>query len=105
MKTKYSNDNIIERNRLVRDTLCCPHCDEKLEKWEVPDTPFVEWSSEYQYICFNDDCPYFSEGWSVMAAQDAPCSYRFMYDPESGGCHSVPVMTKDALREYIVHTA
>ena len=88
----------------MKDTLLCPHCDEKLQKREVLETPFIELASKFQYISINDECPYFAEGWGVMAAQDNPCSYRFMYDPESGACYLVPVMTNDALREYIVHT-
>ena len=104
MNNRVTSEELRERNQRVKDTLCCPHCNEKLEKWEVPETPFVEWASEFHYICFNDECPYFNEGWSVMAAQNNPCSYRFMYDPSSGGCHSIPVPTKDALRENIVQT-
>ncbi len=103
MDTLFTSEQIEERIRNVKDTLHCPHCDVALEKWRVPDAPFVEWSSEYQYICFNDECPYFQDGWSVMASQRNACSYRFMYDPASGGCHPIPVLSEDALRESIVH--
>jgi hypothetical protein len=88
----------------VKATLRCPHCDAKLEKWEVPDSPFTEWASDFQYICFNDECPYFKGGWRVMACQRKSCSYPFMCDPPSGGFHAIPVLTKEALRENIVNT-
>jgi hypothetical protein len=105
MQFHFSREDTQQRTRQVKDTLRCPHCDGKLDKWEVPDTPFIEWASEFQYICFNDDCPYFKGGWRVMASQRNACSYRFMYDPSSGGCHAIPVLTNEALRENIVHTA
>jgi hypothetical protein len=104
MNSRCSAEELQQRTRQVKETLCCPHCDSRLEKWEVPDTPFIEWASEFQFICFNDECPYFEGGWSVMGSQDNACSYRFMYDPESGGCHAIPVLTKEALREHIVPT-
>ncbi len=101
MQTAFNSEEVVERTRGVKTTLRCPHCDGNLAKWQVPDTPFVEWSSEFQYICFNDECPYFEGGWNVMGSIGGGCSYRFMYDPDSGGCHPIPVPSKEALREYI----
>jgi SAM-dependent methyltransferase len=100
-----SEEEIGERKARIKDTLRCPYCDEMLEKWEVPDTPFVEWPSEFQFICFNDECAYFLGGWSTMASQGNPCSYRFMYDPLTDGCHPIPVLSRDALREGIVRSS
>ena len=97
-------NEIAAGNRRVKETLRCPHCDERLSKWEVPDSPFNEWSSEFQYICFNDSCAYFVEGWATLAAQGAFGSYRFMYDPSTDGCHPVAVLTPSALREGVVHS-
>jgi hypothetical protein len=99
---RFSEEEIRQRKGGVKETLRCPFCDEKLEKWEVPDTPFIEWSSEFQYLCFNDRCSYFLAGWTTMSAQGNPCSYRFMYDPPTDGCHSVTVLTTYALRDGIV---
>jgi SAM-dependent methyltransferase len=90
------------RKHEVANTLRCPHCENLLCQWLVPQTPFVEWSSTYQFICFNDQCPHYVLGWEVFAKQGIPGSYRFMYDPDSGGCHSVPVLTPTALRASIV---
>jgi SAM-dependent methyltransferase len=98
----FSEEEIQKRKRQIHQTLRCPYCDAMLEKWQVPDTPFIEWPSEFQYICFNDDCAYFLGGWAAMAAQGNPCSYRFMYDPPTDGCHPIPVLSPQALRDGIV---
>lgn len=90
------------RKRVIADTLQCPHCEQPLSRWQVPQTPFVEWSSTFQFICFNDDCPYYVRGWKTFENQGIPGSYRFMYDPDSNSCHSVPVLTPTALRASIV---
>lgn len=52
----------------------------------------------------SDDCPYYAGGWSALTRQGNPGSYRFMYDPDSGTCHAVPVPTPGALRDSIVAT-
>jgi len=90
------------RRTRVGVTLRCPHCGHRLARWRVPHTPFTQWSSEHQHICFNDDCPHYVRGWTALAVQGNPGSYRFMFDPGSGGCHSVPVLTPLSLRESIV---
>ena len=90
------------RNRSVGDTLRCPHCDERLAKWRVPESPFNEWPSEFQYICFNDKCSYFVSGWNTMAAQVNLGSYRFMFDPLIGGCYPVAVLDHETLKDGIV---
>lgn len=93
----------IERKKTeVKDTLCCPHCDTPLKKWEVPQSQFLEWPNEYFYICFNDECPYFVRGWDAMAAQGNDCSYRLMYDPLTDSCQPAPVQSHMALRDGII---
>jgi hypothetical protein len=95
-------DRIAARKLEVKDTLCCPYCEQALSKWEVPDSPFNEWPGDFQYICFNDECPYFVHGWNTMSAQGSFGSYRFMHDPTTGGCHPVAVLTLEALTDGIV---
>ena len=98
----FNEDEIAARRRRVKETFRCPYCDEKLAKWRVPDSPFNEWPSEFQYICFNDECAYFVGGWGTMASQGNPCSYRLMYDPLTDGCHPIAVLSPNALRDGIV---
>jgi hypothetical protein len=95
-------DAIAARKRLMRETLRCPHCDRILTKWKVPESPFNEWPSEFQFICFNDACDYFVRGWATMAAQRNFGSYRFMYDPSTSGCYAVTVLSPKSLRDGIV---
>ena len=97
----FDRDEIAARKRRVNETLCCPYCDGKLAKWQVPDSPFNEWPSEFQFICFNDACDYFVRGWATMAAQRNFGSYRFMYDPSTSGCYAVTVLSPKSLREGI----
>jgi len=85
----------------VKDTLCCPYCDEKLKKWMVPQTPFTMWPNEFMYVCFNDECRYFKNGWDVLAAQGMPGTYRFMFNSETNGCLSAPVLNAGAMKDGI----
>ncbi|MEJ5301057.1 MAG: methyltransferase domain-containing protein [Thermodesulforhabdaceae bacterium] len=81
----------------------CPYCGEKLKKWLVPLTPFTEWDTEYFYICFNDNCPYFLRGWMAMLKQgNLGFSYRFRFNPKSSGIDAMPVPHPNAYRESIV---
>jgi SAM-dependent methyltransferase len=92
-----------ENRKKVKETLQCPYCGEKLQKWAVPQGPFTEWDNEFMYICFNDSCPYLVRGWEVMGRQGNPgISYRCMYYPEKDVCMPVPVFSLQALRESIV---
>jgi SAM-dependent methyltransferase len=92
-----------ENKKKVKETLQCPYCGKKLQKWAVPQGPFTEWDNEFMYICFNDNCPYLIRGWEVMGRQGNPgISYRCMYYPEKDVCLPVPVFSLQALRESIV---
>jgi len=98
----FNEEEIEQRKRRVKVTFRCPYCDERLAKWEVADSPYIEWPSEFQYICFNDQCAYFLGGWGAMATQGNPCSYRFMYDPPTDGRHPIPVLSREALKDGII---
>ena len=97
-------EELEKKKRLVKDTLCCPHCDQKLKKWEVPDNPFCQtWDNEFMYICFNDECGYFERGWEHMRKNfDKTLSYRFMYNPVKKTCMPMPVPSYRALKEGIM---
>jgi SAM-dependent methyltransferase len=95
--------DLLEREKMVKETLQCPHCGEPMKKWAVPQGPFTEWDNEFMYICFNDACPYLVRGWEVMEKQgNWGISYRCMYHPEKDVCMPVPVPSLGALRESIV---
>ena len=47
----------------------CPHCDKEMKLWEVPPISFSDglgWGSPYLFLCFNDECPLYVQGWKDM---------------------------------------
>ena len=95
----YSVEELERRKKEVKDTRCCPYCGERLGKWGVPLTLFTEWPNEYFYVCFNDECPYFVNGWNAMSEQGNPCSYRLMYDDITDSCGPIPVFNNTMIKE------
>jgi len=85
---------------MQEDKTICPYCHRKMSKWNTP--AFSTWTAEYFYVCFNDECPYFVEGWEHMQNNlQVNYSYRHRYDPETGQTGPLPVWSKKALREDI----
>lgn len=79
----------------------CPHCGQPMLKWRVPD--LTTWGSEFQYICFNDECPYYVRGWKWMQERfQVSGSYRHRMDPVTGEQGPIPVWSANALRDRIV---
>ena len=101
---RMSEETLEKKKKAVKKTLRCPHCDEKLKKWEVPDNPFCQtWDNDFMYICFNDACPYFVRGWDRMYREtNQGMSYRLMYNPENDRCMPIPVPTHLALKDGIM---
>jgi len=101
---RLDKDDLKRKEKAVGKTLCCPHCGERLLKWEVPDNPFCQtWDNDFMYICFNDLCPYYVRGWDLMYKEtNKMMSYRFMYNPEKDCCKPIPVPSPRALKEGII---
>lgn len=79
----------------------CQHCGSRLEKWRVPED--ATWSEEFFFVCFNDDCPYYQQGWAWMKQQyNQHASYRYAVNPVTGGSLPLPVWSASATREMIV---
>ena len=75
----------------------CPHCGLEMVRWENP--PLSTWTGDFQYVCFNDECPYFVRGWEWMRQSlNVNASYRFRLDPETGETGALAVWSKDALK-------
>lgn len=79
----------------------CPRCGSRLKKWLVPEE--ATWNEEYFYVCFNDECPYYQDGWAWMRSQfNQEASYRYAINPVTGACLPIPVWSDSATREMIV---
>jgi len=79
----------------------CPHCKKRLSKWRVPDES--SWAEEFFYVCFNDDCTYYKNGWSWMKERyNQNSSYRYALNPTTNGSSPLPVWSDSATREMIV---
>ena len=86
---------------MAETRLTCRHCGTRLSKWEVPDG--ASWDEEFFFVCFNDDCPYYQNGWTWMMEEYArEASYRYMVNPTTGAAAPLPVWSDTATREMIV---
>lgn len=86
---------------MADSTLSCPHCESILKKWLVPDG--TSWNDEFFFVCFNDDCSYYKDGWAWMMEQYSQnASYRYMLNPSTGGSSMLPVWSDTAIRNMIV---
>lgn len=79
----------------------CPHCGQTMSQWQS--TPELSWESDFQFVCFNDECPYYARGWEWMESQyHVHASYRHRLDPNSGKSGPLPVWSPQALKDRII---
>jgi hypothetical protein len=79
----------------------CPHCGDPLQAFELPEQG--GWDSPFHAACFNDDCPYYTQGWEWMESQyGVKASYRYRIDPASGHASPLAVWSRDAIKDRIL---
>lgn len=75
----------------------CPHCEKDMTLWEVPPINFSDglgWGTPYLFICFNDECPSYRQGWDHLEkTMEAPASYRCINEPGQKNFEYMPVFS------------
>ena len=100
-----TKEQVLERI-LTKPKPKCPHCGEEMNLWEVPPVNVADglgWGTPYLYICFNDDCPCYRQGWDHMKehyAQNA--SYRSINYPGTQTFEIIPVFSRIGGRGQII---
>ncbi|MFH1132282.1 MAG: hypothetical protein V1754_13170 [Pseudomonadota bacterium] len=79
----------------------CPHCGGSLQAFEVPEAG--GWDLPFQLACFNDECPYYRDGWNWMWEQyQVKASYRYRVNPKTNTASPIAVWSKTALLDRII---
>ena len=82
---------------LSQDKPKCPHCGTEMIIWEVPPFNFSDglgWGTPYLFICFNDECSLYANGWKNMEENYSQCaSYRCMNYPGTKQFECIPVFS------------
>ena len=75
----------------------CPHCNKEMTLWEVPQINFSDglgWGSPYLFVCFNDNCPSYVNGWDdLKETMEHQASYRCMQQPGNTNFDYMPVFS------------
>jgi len=84
----------------------CPHCGEEMSLWEVPPVNVGDglgWGTPYLYICFNDNCSCYQQGWDHMKENYAQsASYRSMNYPGTQTFEIIPVFSSMGGRGQVI---
>lgn len=84
----------------------CPHCGEEMNLWEVPPITVGDglgWGTPYLYICFNDNCSCYQQGWDHMKENYAQtASYRCMNYPGTETFEILPVFSSMGGRGQVI---
>jgi hypothetical protein len=77
----------------------CPYCGEKMRIWACGEAGLGcggRWGSPYLFICDNDECSLFADGWEHMReSYGRPVSYRCIRYPDSGRTEAMAVYSFD----------
>ena len=82
---------------LSQEKPLCPHCGNAMTIWEVPPFDFADglgWGTPYLFVCFNDECSLYVQGWANMEENYAQCaSYRCINYPGTEQFQCIPVFS------------
>ena len=75
----------------------CPYCGKEMMIWEVPPFSFSDglgWGTPYLFICFNDECPLYVQGWEDLEENYAQhASVRCLNYPGTQQFEFIPVFS------------
>jgi hypothetical protein len=84
----------------------CPNCDTEMNLWEVPNIAMGDglgWGTPYLFICFNDNCPMYVNGWDNIKDNYAHnASYRCMSFPGTTQFECIPVFSPEGAKGQII---
>lgn len=91
-----TKDEMLEKY-LKMDKPLCPHCETNMTLWEVPPINFSDglgWGTPYLYVCFNDECSSYKQGWEHMSeTMESHSSYRCYVEPGQKNFEYMPVFS------------
>ena len=89
------------------DVKVCPHCKEDLSCCEAPPIHVGDglgWGSDILFICLNDGCSVFLNGWKTIEEQYGHhSSYRYMELPDSKEKNYMMVGNADAFKACVIN--
>ncbi len=84
----------------------CPHCNQKMSCCEAPPVHVGDglgWGSEVLFICLNDHCSLFLNGWeAVELTYGHRASFRYMELPDSKEGNVMMVGNSDAFKASVI---
>jgi predicted RNA-binding Zn-ribbon protein involved in translation (DUF1610 family) len=91
-----TKEEVLERVLEMKKPMC-PHCGEEMQIWEVPPVNFGDglgWGAPYLFLCFNDQCPCYTQGWdNLMENYAQRASYRCFCYPGEDNFEVMPVFS------------
>ncbi len=94
--TFETKEEVLEKI-MAQDKPKCPHCAVEMNLWEVPPINFSDglgWGTPYLYLCFNDECPLYIEGWqNIEENYSHKASYRCLCYPGTEQYECMPVFS------------
>lgn len=90
----------------IKEAPACPYCGQKMNKCATP--PYnvgdgLGWGSPYLYVCFNDECKLFVNGWRhIKETYGKIASYRCMCYPDNGAMDTMCVLSPEGMKGQII---
>ncbi len=98
---------ISDYKRYFENIPVCPHCNRELSCCEAPPIHVGDglgWGSEILYICLNDECKLFVNGWKQIEEKYGhSSSYRYMQLPGSNEANVMMVGSEDAFKGSVIN--